>query len=475
MPHRYLTSRLASHYGTRQIEVSLHADAAAEAVDRTIGETWREVLAVLRSVKNPVEAQRRVREAAHGLLGGVQGQIAASLERITVWGHRTTAENLTQTLPVAYLAAAVSQQISEGKCRETRHLDRTKFASDANLLESEESGALAVLVKAAGLEPVDLLAPLREPARSEMSIESQKDLFSRLLFPPPSPAKVAQIVFNPPVTRQIPHVHVRREEEPPIPVAVPWPERIAALSRLAPPEQLASIVATGYAMGKSQREIAKDLLPAVNGVRSSARRIARTEGLRVASAIQMEAHEALGDLVAGYQIHAVLDQSTQPLHAARNGLVWLKTDPRPKQVVLRMELPECPTRANCRCFESPVLQAIPRIVNDPVLRGQFDTAAGRLIVDPQVYSDWWEKTDERSKRIAVGSKRFQAVRDKLNAEPTWHDFLDPETGTLLKVGELQAETPVQRSERLRKVSAVLQHRRELLRQVRTFGSLLPSK
>ena len=38
----------------------------------------------------------------------------------------------------------------------------------------------------------------------------------------------------------------------------------------------------------------------------------------------MDAHAQLGDLVAGWQVHATLDERTRPEHAARNGTIyWL--------------------------------------------------------------------------------------------------------------------------------------------------------
>jgi len=114
--------------------------------------------------------------------------------------------------------------------------------------------------------------------------------------------------------------------------ATDWRERLQASTRLATPSALASLLAAGVAAGKSQAEIARDLLPLVDGVRSSARRIARTEAIRVAGEGQLAAHERLGpDLVIGYQVRATLDQHTRPHHAARSGTVYYR-NPRPGQL-----------------------------------------------------------------------------------------------------------------------------------------------
>ena len=103
------------------------------------------------------------------------------------------------------------------------------------------------------------------------------------------------------------------------------------LTRVAAPEVLAPRIASGYAAGKGWREIAEDILPVVDGVRSTARRVARTEGLRIASAVNEEHFEALGsDAIAGYQLLATLDQFSRPWHAARHGQVYYRS-PKPGQ------------------------------------------------------------------------------------------------------------------------------------------------
>ena len=125
-----------------------------------------------------------------------------------------------------------------------------------------------------------------------------------------------------------------------------WFQQLVYATRLATPDTLAAIVGGGYAAGKDQKEIAKDLLPAVNGVRVSARRVARTEGMRIAHATQMAMHEQLGDLVIGYSIHATLDSHTRPEHAARSGLVWYKDSGVPMRTALKMDMDTLPDGFN---------------------------------------------------------------------------------------------------------------------------------
>lgn len=128
-----------------------------------------------------------------------------------------------------------------------------------------------------------------------------------ILFPKPTEQQVRSVIF-----------------------AGDWTGRLAATTRLAPPLTLAGLLTAGLLAGKSQQEIARDIAPAVNNVRASARRVARTECLRVAAAMQMEAHEQLGDLVIGYQIHATLDKHTRRWHRERDGTIYYLR-PRPNQ------------------------------------------------------------------------------------------------------------------------------------------------
>ena len=266
-----------------------------------------------------------------------------------------------------------------------------------------------------------------------------------MLFPPPDAATIDRVVYS----------HG-------------WWDRLAAGTRLASPDVLASILASGIAQGHSQQEIARTLLPAVDGVRASARRVARTECLRVAGDTQLKMHDQLGDLVTGFQIHCTLDQFTRPAHAARSGTIYYK-HPGPGQLGLE-SMPRPPAEAdgsiawNCRCFTTAVLSDPGGIADDPV----FLTAEKKLVPDPLTYSTWWQTTDDRRRKVAVGVRRFHAVRDALGHEPRWEHFLGLD-GALLPLDVLKAETPVARQERLAKVAALLAPRREGLRQTAMFG------
>ena len=256
-----------------------------------------------------------------------------------------------------------------------------------------------------------------------------------------------------------------------------WQARIAAQSGLAPPEQLANIVIQGISQGQTIQAMARTMLPAVQGVRTSARRVARTEGMRVAHEARMDCYAGLGDLVAGYQIHSTMDWRVRPHHAARNGTVYY-VRPKPGQQstahMPRPPLEEDGTVAhNCRCYLTPVLDVDPDIESNPAARALFTDNDHQLVQDPNVYSDWFANASDQERRWAVGARRLSAITAGLPAgqAPTWAHFIDPTTGQLLQLERLTAETPARREARMARVAEVLAERERLARQVQRFGYL----
>ena len=138
-----------------------------------------------------------------------------------------------------------------------------------------------------------------------------------------------------------------------------WRRRLGALTSLAPPDVVAALVAAGVQRGDHPYDIARDILPAVNNYKVSARRTARTAGMYVAHEAELRTHEQLGDLVKGYQIHATLDSVTRPEHRRRDGTIYYR-NPAPGQLGFD-KMPRPPAEVdgtlafNCRCWLSPIL------------------------------------------------------------------------------------------------------------------------
>jgi len=299
-----ISSRLATRSRTRQVEASLKADAAAVAVDRAIGGIWGQILTLLRAKPDVHGAYHGAHRIFRQLIPTAATSIDGSLRRVAMWGHKTTAQALTGTLSADYLRAAAVRSVIESRQPATRCRSIREDKEKKGKFLPKQPGIVQLALDALGMRKVDLGALLREPVRDEFSKEQQKDIFAALLFPTPDEDTVSEMVYR---TVQ----------------GVTWFQRLEFATRTsATPEQLATIVGQGFARGAMPQEIARDLLPVVDGVRSTATRIARTEGLRLAHDSQQIVFDGLGDLVIGYQIHATLDQNTRPAHAARNGTVY---------------------------------------------------------------------------------------------------------------------------------------------------------
>ena len=111
------------------------------------------------------------------------------------------------------------------------------------------------------------------------------------------------------------------------------------------------------------QRIAADIRPAVQGVVTSARRVARTAGLWIAHEAELHVYEeGLSDIVVGYTVRAVVDEATRKKHRERNGTAYYR---HPKAGQLGYDsMPRPPRESpkdgggwsfNCRCFLDPIL------------------------------------------------------------------------------------------------------------------------
>lgn len=290
--------------------------------------------------------------------------------------------------------------------------------------------------------------------------EPQRRRVQAQLFPSLSADRVTQIVRQPTAS-------------------LSWQGRIASISGLAPPDQLAALVIQGISQGQTVDRMARAIFPTVNGVRTSARRIARTEGMRVAHEARMDAYAGLGDLIIGYQIHATMDWRVRPHHAARNGTVYYRNPKPGQESMARMPRPpieeDGSVAHNCRCYLTPVLDVDPDIENDPSAKALFTDNDHKLVPDPVTYDDWFQTASDQERRWAVGARRLAIVSRQLapGESLTWAHFLDPKTGQLLSLDTLRKETESARDARVDMVNDVIAQRRDLAIQVSRFGYLAP--
>ncbi len=113
-------------------------------------------------------------------------------------------------------------------------------------------------------------------------------------------------------------------------------------------EDIATEIKDGLALGNSRQDIARAILPLVDGSRYKAIRIARTEVHRVNVTAQMRSvDQALGDAVEAWRYTATRDSRVSEEHLKLDGKVYKRGDPKPK----------LPSRPNCRCVYSPVMKS----------------------------------------------------------------------------------------------------------------------
>lgn len=281
--NRFLTSRLAAKVHIHGTETEIRAERAARRVDRLIVQLWKVLTSRL-----AVYADRSI------FFFSIARLLITDLKQSARWSHRQTSNSLRAVLPLTYLKAAA----------------RRRFVGEARLLE-KGPGIVEIGLQVLGLQaPED---PFAEPVGDDIGADRQFEALANLLFPPASQEQIDRIIFAPYAGRT-------------------WLDQWRDATRLTDqPGELAKIVSQGMAQGKGAREIAKELVPLVDGVRNSARRIARTATIQVAHEIQHETFEGLGkDLVTGYQVRATLDEHTRPWHRSRSGTIYYRS-PGPGQ------------------------------------------------------------------------------------------------------------------------------------------------
>lgn len=244
------------------------------------------------------------------------------------------------------------------------------------------------------------------------------------------------------------------------------------------PRRLVQILSKGISDGKNRIELATDLRNGLGVARSTAKRIARTEGARVATESNIAAYEELGDGVIGFMVHSVLDERTRPWHRQRNGKIYYKEPKGDQKGLFQMPRPPrepqdanerpagtSPIAFNCRCFLSPVfapLKDMPELSRD---------AQDKIIPDPLTYDEWFKQAPERLKRKAVGSRRYDLVSDLHGKNASYFHFIEPDTGDLIDLDELRSEdtsdTVVRVMQGRQMANAAQIQRREIL----TAGSL----
>lgn len=161
-----------------------------------------------------------------------------------------------------------------------------------------------------------------------------RELVRKWEFPSPSRAKVADIVQN-----------------APWPDGLAWPDRIKTVMPEAM-DRLLDSLATSYADTTTGISgITEAVEEATDLVHWQARRIARTEGLRVAQEGLREADKAVEDLLAGRRWFSALVKDTRHDHAARHKKLYKQITPGLYVADDGEVEPPIPLGPNCLCWD----------------------------------------------------------------------------------------------------------------------------
>lgn len=286
----YLTSVLAAHVDLSQVQSFRHAKKVEESVDRAILKTWNEILKKTRS-KSPTIRQD------------------------------LTGESLTQDL-----YQSIARVMNRGLFQAVQIASK---AAQQTILANVPVQVLTLAAEARGLKRGKRITT------EARATPSQRRRIQNQLFDTVDEDRANLIVYR--TTN-----------------GATWQRRLADATQLAHPQEVAKIVRDWAASQQSPRALETALMPVLQNVRVSARRVARTEAQRVATESRFDEYEKMGSWVIGYQIHGTMDARIRPHHAARNGTVYYR-NPTLGQLSMEKDMPRPPIDEdgslahNCRC------------------------------------------------------------------------------------------------------------------------------
>lgn len=428
----------------RQVESLDRIDRILRTIAGTMTDSRRELVAAVTGDISPATKRAAFPAIIETGVARVRRMLADQFRRHAAWAHDSATDAMMDAIPLPFLLSRVPPDTRAAF--EAIHHPRSGHVLnfDAGTLWASLESEVDELDPFADAIPIEPLGELK------LTDDEVKELIRKIVFPPPSADDVTAAL---------------RTSD--------WEDRLESLSKRISDKQIAfNEIVTGYSEGEGIRSIRKRLEPLVDGIQSSAQRIARTEGMRVAETMQRRSWGALGDMMTGVQIIAVLDERTRTRHATRNGTIYYKS-PRGNQKSMA-ELPDLPDEPNCRCMTSPVLEPPEEIKNDPAIREAFRQTTGAGRVDPETQTKWFRSADPDKRKQVVGAKRYREVQKLIgDREPEWSDFIDEE-GRLLSIGQLQNETVAERLARKELIDRQIERRGRAIRELSRRGFEWPA-
>lgn len=418
-----IDKRLHAAIETKQHETLLRVEGIADKAVALVSRAARDALQLIMDGSVVHRNQREAAEVLNGIIPGIVTLFDQQFRRLHYWSYDETVRILAKQIPRRWFRKVLPAVVMVGET-DGFQIPGSNLWADTDTEPVANSG-------------------------KRLTDSQWADFLKNNLFSPPSREQVERAVYTP-VAGQT------------------WRQRLDVLShKITDMNRLSGILVTGASSGMSQYELKRQIQPVVQNIGSSAARIARTEGLRIATSAQREQYSELDDMLAGVQIIATLDENTRPHHAHRNGRIyWVDRSRKPTID----ELPMLPDEPNCRCYDTPVLHPPEEFENDPELRAEFLNAAGDSIPDPQVYGQWFDRADVGRRKQAVGARRYDEVVKRLGSSrpPRFEDFIGDD-GALLPVSHLKNESNSDRISRLSSVQNQMRERQVLLQKMSRFG------
>lgn len=353
------------------------------------------------------------------------------------WGYESAVNAMLSAIPKAYLLSRIPEETKAA----FEAIHHPRFEPNLNF----DAGMLSVSTEDVEPGPFSTSIPIRPLGKLELTDEEVEELIRKIVFPPPSAEDVTAAL---------------RTSD--------WEDRLESLSRRISDKQIAfGEIVRGYSEGEGVSAIKKRLEPLVGGIKASAQRIARTEGMRVAETMQRRAWEPISDMMTGVQIIAVLDANTRPEHATRNGEIYYNA-PRGNQKSIA-ELPDLPDAPNCRCMTTPVLKPPAELESDPAIREAFRATKGSGRLDAETHDKWFASATEKQRKQVVGVRRYAEVQSLVgDRQPEWSDFVD-EDGQLLTRTQLRDESVTDRQARKEAIKRMMERRGRAIRELSRRG------
>lgn len=412
--NKLLTSKLAAHIGIAHIEINDYLDDEAERAASVVDKFIYEIM-LIDHRESPYWIELHVRKLCEQLPNAIGKSLYDSLMEVGDKSTRKIVDAMTRAIPLEYMPVEVLTQ------------------------ESFSGGALLKAI----IKPFK-----RKPPVVKLDKATLKSRFHSLLIEPIKKAVLEKIVLG--GAKAIANL-------------MQWTKTTLN------PKRIADIFVKGISDGKDRRAIARDLQQELGATKAQAKRLARTEGIRVATESNLMAYEELGEAVIGFMIHAVLDERTRPQHRIRNGWVYYKEPEEGQRSIADMPRPPIESDGtvswNCRCYLSPVFADLENLDKQ-----KFISSGHNLIPDPLVYSDWWKSATERQKRIAVGSRRYDAVTKKHGKGASYFHFID-DNGDLLSLDAITMETASDTQARIMRLRTIMGQARTQRRDALLFGSV----